>query len=101
MIDHVSIQCADLETSVRFYSGVLRPLGLERIAEVEGAIGYGLERPDVWLRPCTSSDAPPELHLAFRAADQFAVQAFFDAAVTHGTDVIREPQESSEYGSVN
>ena len=42
MLAHVSIQCADLEASARFYDAVLAPLGGGRAMEGDDAIGYGV-----------------------------------------------------------
>jgi catechol 2,3-dioxygenase-like lactoylglutathione lyase family enzyme len=47
MLDHVSIQCADMAASASFYDTVLAPLGGRRIMEFGVAIGYGTpDRPD-------------------------------------------------------
>ena len=68
MIDHVSIQCADLAASARFYDTVLAPLGGRRVLDFGEAIGYGTDR------PCSGSDARRpgegfrESHLAFQGA---------------------------------
>ena len=44
MISHVSIQCADVEASARFFDAVLAPLGGRRVMAFDGAIGYGIPR---------------------------------------------------------
>ena len=50
MLDHVSIQCADLAASAAFYDAVLAPLGGQRVLDFGEAIGYGVPpRPDFWL----------------------------------------------------
>ena len=49
MIDHVSIAVSDLETSAAFYDAVLAPLGLTRIVERDGTIGFGKRHPEFWL----------------------------------------------------
>ena len=41
MIDHLSIQCSDVDASARFYDAVLAPLGGHRIIEFGKVIGYG------------------------------------------------------------
>jgi len=41
MIDHLSIQCSDVDASARFYDAVLAPLGGRRIIEFGKVIGYG------------------------------------------------------------
>jgi catechol 2,3-dioxygenase-like lactoylglutathione lyase family enzyme len=98
MIDHVSIQCKDAETSAAFYDAVLTPLGGERIMEFEGAIGYGVPpMPTFWIAPQQTGHGFRESHLAFRAADRAAVRAFFAAAQASGAEVLYEPKVWPEY----
>jgi catechol 2,3-dioxygenase-like lactoylglutathione lyase family enzyme len=97
MIDHVSIQCADVATSAAFYDSVLAPLGGRRVMEFGDVIGYGTESPDFWLGPHTIGEGFRESHLAFRAPDRAAVQAFFAAAVDAGAEVLHEPRVWPEY----
>ena len=42
MLDHLSIQCADVEASAEFYDRVLSAVGGQRIMEFPGVIGYGV-----------------------------------------------------------
>jgi len=97
MIDHVSIQCADVATSSAFYDTVLAPLGGRRVMEFGDIIGYGTEFPDFWLGPHNTGEGFRESHLAFQAPDRAAVQAFFDAAVGAGAEVLHEPRVWLEY----
>ena len=41
MLDHLGIQCADMEASAAFYDAVLAPLGGSRQMDFGVAIGYG------------------------------------------------------------
>jgi len=98
MLDHLTIQCADVSASVRFYDAVLRPLGFEQVMQVEQAIGYGRERrPRFWLGPLTTGEPNREVHIAFAADDRASVHAFFDAAVAVGAPVLHAPREWPEY----
>ena len=98
MIDHVSIQCADVATSIAFYDAVLAPLGGRRILEYGTVIGYGVPpMPDFWLGPRLTGEGFRETHLAFEAPDRAAVRAFFEAAVAAGAEVLHEPRVWSEY----
>ncbi|MEU7901752.1 VOC family protein [Actinoplanes sp. NPDC049118] len=97
MLDHVGIQCADLAASAAFYDAVLAPLGLRRLMDFEVAMGYGAERPDFWIGVFDSGQGFRESHLAFRAADRAAVDAFFAAAVAAGAEVLHEPAVRPEY----
>jgi catechol 2,3-dioxygenase-like lactoylglutathione lyase family enzyme len=98
MLDHVSIQCADVTASARFYDTVLGPIGGGRILEFGPVIGYGTpERPDFWIGPLQTGGPNRENHIAFTAASRAAVRAFFDAAVSLGAEVLYEPKEWPEY----
>ncbi len=98
MLDHVSIQCADPATSAAFYDAVLEPLGGARIMEFGPVIGYGVPpMPDFWIGPQQTGEGFRESHLAFSAPDRDAVQAFFDAAVAAGAEVLHEPRVWPEY----
>lgn len=98
MLDHVGIQCTDLARSASFYDAVLAPLGVVRVMDVGVAIGYGVGRkPRLWIGEHETGDGFRESHIAFTAADQGAVRAFFDAAVTVGAEVLHEPRLWPEY----
>ncbi|MEP7191468.1 MAG: hypothetical protein ABI903_01235 [Actinomycetota bacterium] len=49
MLDHLSIQCSNLDASAHFYDGVLAPLGCRRITDFGKVIGYGTDFPTFWL----------------------------------------------------
>ena len=52
MLDHVSIQCADLTASVAFYDNVLAPLGGRRILDLRrGDRRRVPPMPDFWIGP--------------------------------------------------
>jgi catechol 2,3-dioxygenase-like lactoylglutathione lyase family enzyme len=97
MIDHVSIQCADVARSAEFYDAVLAPLGGRRVLEFGGAIGYGTNAPTFWIGRQETGEGFREAHLAFSAPDRDAVTAFFEAAVEHGAPVLHEPRLWPEY----
>jgi len=98
MLDHVSIQCADLAASAAFYDAVLAPLGGRRVLDFGEAIGYGVPpMPDFWLGRRSTGDGFRESHLAFTAPDRAAVHAFFEAATARGAEVLHEPRVWPEY----
>jgi len=98
MIDHVSIQCSDAAASAAFYDAVLAPLGGGRVMAFGPVVGYGVgDKPDFWIGPQATGDGFRESHLAFAAADRAAVNAFFDAAVALGAEVLHEPRLWPEY----
>jgi catechol 2,3-dioxygenase-like lactoylglutathione lyase family enzyme len=97
MLDHLSIQAADLTASLAFYDAVLTPLGGGRLMETPGAVGYGTDRPSFWVGDWQTGTGFRESHIAFVAPDRASVQAFFNAAVEAGAEVLYEPKIWSQY----
>jgi catechol 2,3-dioxygenase-like lactoylglutathione lyase family enzyme len=98
MLDHLSIQCADVAASAAFYDAVLAPLGGGRVLDFGEVIGYGTPgRPDFWIGGRATGEGFRESHIAFAAPDRAAVRAFFEAAVAHGAEVLHEPRLWPEY----
>lgn len=98
MLDHLGIQCADVQASATFYDAVLTPLGASRIMDFGVAIGYGIPpKPDFWIGVFDSGEGFRESHIAFEARDRAAVRAFFDAAIAAGAEVLHEPRLWPEY----
>jgi len=98
MIDHLSIQCADVAASAAFYDAVLAPLGGRRVMEGGPAIGFGIPpRPTFWLGPRATGEGFRECHIAFVAPDRAAVTSFFDAATAAGAEVLHAPRVWPEY----
>ena len=98
MIDHVSIQCADVTASAKFYDAVLATIGGSRVMDFGQVIGYGTEgKPDFWIGPQAPGGGFRESHLAFAAPSRAAVRAFFEAAAGAGADVLHEPRTWPEY----
>ncbi len=93
MIDHVTIVVGEYERAKSFYMGSLSALGYELVMElsrdqipnlpVEKTCGLGVSgKSDLWLRP--TKDALVSTHVAFRAPDRAAVDAFYRAALASG-----------------
>jgi catechol 2,3-dioxygenase-like lactoylglutathione lyase family enzyme len=98
VLDHLSIQCADVALSAQFYDAVLLGLGAGRVLDFGSVIGYGTEgKASFWLSPLAGGAPNRELHIAFRAEDRAAVLRFFDAAVRAGAEVLHEPRVWPEY----
>jgi catechol 2,3-dioxygenase-like lactoylglutathione lyase family enzyme len=98
MLDHLSIQCADVAASATFYDAVLAPLGGTRILDFGQYIGFGVPpMPDFWIGAQTTGEGFRESHIAFTASDRATVRAFFDAAVAAGAEVLHEPRVWPEY----
>jgi catechol 2,3-dioxygenase-like lactoylglutathione lyase family enzyme len=98
VLDHVSIQCADLEASGAFYDAVLATIGGGRILDLDDVIGYGVPpMPDFWLGRQRTGEGFRESHIAFSAPDRAAVRAFFEAAQGAGAEVLHAPRVWPEY----
>ena len=98
MLDHVSIQCADVTAGAAFYDAVLAPLGGARVMDFGPVVGYGIPpMPDFWIGPQATGEGFREAHIAFVAPDRAAVQAFFDTAVSVGAEVLHAPRLWPEY----
>ncbi|HUO47973.1 MAG TPA: VOC family protein [Acidimicrobiales bacterium] len=98
MLDHVSIQCEDVAAGAAFYDAVLAPLGGTRVMDFGEVIGFGTAgKPEFWIGPNASGGSNREAHLAFAAADRAAVDAFFEAAVAAGAEVLHRPRLWPEY----
>lgn len=90
MIDHTGINVGNLALSKRFYQSVLSTLGYVVRLEFEAAVGFGADSPgndddpggDFWI----SQGDPfvPRSHIAFRAASEAQVVAFYAAALAAG-----------------
>jgi len=98
VLDHLSIQCADVAVSAAFYDAVLATLGGGRLMDFGNVIGYGSDdKPDFWIGPRATGEGFRESHLAFAADDVEAVDAFFRAAVDAGAEPLHEPRKWPEY----
>ncbi len=99
VLDHLGIQCEDMDAAAAFYDTVLAPLGGARIKDYEVAIGYGGPdgKPDFWIGRLEEGTTNRPTHHCFTAADRAAVDAFFAAAVAAGAEVLHEPRVWPEY----
>lgn len=98
MLDHLAIQCTDIEASAAFYDTVLPTIGGQRIMDFGEVLGYGVPpMPDFWLGRQTAGSGFRESHIAFSAPDREAVHRFFDAAVGAGAEVLHPPRVWPEY----
>lgn len=99
MIDHLSIQCEDVERSAEFYDAVLATIGGRRILEFEGpVIGYGIPpMPNFWLCPHDTGVGFRESHIAFTSPDRATVDRFLEVAIELGAEVLHEAKVWPEY----
>ena len=84
MIDHVTLNVADVDAAKAFYEAALRPVGYELAMDFVGGAGFAADgKPDFFLAERGEPSSP--VHVAFKAADRKTVDAFnrgdFDAAL--------------------
>jgi catechol 2,3-dioxygenase-like lactoylglutathione lyase family enzyme len=98
MIDHLGINCADLEAAKSFYDRVLGTLGFTRQMDFDVAVGYGPDgHPAFWISRFDDMGPNREVHLAFAAPDAAHVRAFHEAAVGLGAETLHQPRLWPEY----
>jgi catechol 2,3-dioxygenase-like lactoylglutathione lyase family enzyme len=101
MIDHISIGASDLGTAGRFYDAVFAPLGVTRLSNGDGALGYGKDEAAFWVLAADglrADDARPGVHFCFVAPSRAAVDAFHRAALAEGGRDNGAPGIRADYG---
>lgn len=87
MIHHVSLGTNDVERSKRFYDAVLPIVGIVRMAEDEGGLGYGCGtfhfsvQVPIDGQPATVGNGT---HIAFAVESRSMVDQFYAAALANG-----------------
>jgi catechol 2,3-dioxygenase-like lactoylglutathione lyase family enzyme len=86
-LDHVAISTADYATSLAFYEKALAPLGVTTHMKFEGeegnTAGLGADDPSLWIGD-GGKLTEGRLHIALRAPNRAAVDAFYAAAIAAG-----------------
>ena len=89
IIDHISLNVADLAVMTAFYEKALAPLGVKIMMrfgkEVTGSFeiaGLGREKPFLWIAEVGKTE--PRMHIALRADSHAEVDAFYKAAMAAG-----------------
>jgi catechol 2,3-dioxygenase-like lactoylglutathione lyase family enzyme len=98
MIDHVTVQVADVSRSRSVYEALLAALGAAPLATDGEGVGFcDGQGCGFWLIPA-QRDERRELHVAFTAATRRQVHDFHEAAVALGLEVLHPPQMFDRYG---
>ncbi len=87
MIDHVSIGVRDIAASARLYQAILATIGLVKLVERDGTIGFGKSYPEFWLNARTDMTATHDgtgAHICLRTRGRESVDAFHAAALAAG-----------------
>jgi catechol 2,3-dioxygenase-like lactoylglutathione lyase family enzyme len=100
MIDHVSVEVAELKEAAEFYEAVLATIGYVKLIEEAGTVGFGKKYPDFWLnyRPNKQKAADDSgFHVCLRASSMEAVNAFYQTAMASGARTSGKPGFRPEY----
>ena len=101
ILHHLSLPVSNLKRSAEMYDAALARLGFRRVAEAPGFIGYGTEagRDQFALMEVAEvQSAQAGFHLAFGADSTANVDAFHEAACSHGADDNGSPGLRPHYG---
>jgi catechol 2,3-dioxygenase-like lactoylglutathione lyase family enzyme len=102
MLDHLSLQCADVGAAADFYTRVFAACGVRELMRYDGPGGavVGLCGPDsfprLWLGTAVDTGVRP-VHVALIAPAREAVDAVFVAAKATGTEILHAPRNWPEY----
>ena len=102
MLDHLALQCADVQAATDFYLRVFAPCGVREVMRFDPPEGtvVGLSGPDgqprLWFGPMEGPGNRP-VHLALTAPSRQAVDDVFAAAQASGTEILHEPRVWPEY----
>ena len=108
IIDHIGLTVKNTQISDRFYEKVLKPLGIVKIIEVQGWMGYGHQdnpnKAEFWFGENDDSQKNIPLHIAFAAQSRQMVDEFYKAAINAGATCngkpgIREIYHPNYYGA--
>ena len=100
MIDHVSVGVRDLHRATAFYEAVLGTLGLQKLMEHAGAVGFGKNHAEFWLNHRPELPAPTEdngCHICLRAASTEKVDEFYALAMSLGATSSGAPGLRPQY----
>jgi catechol 2,3-dioxygenase-like lactoylglutathione lyase family enzyme len=97
MYDHIGLKVKDLAASIRFYENALAPLGHVLGSHDDTYAGLDPKgAPALWLYAAKGAKGPGT-HIAFRAADHKAVDAFYKAGLKAGAQDNGGPGPRPDY----
>ena len=102
MLDHLALQCADVDDAAGFYLRVFAPCRVQQAMRLDAREGtvVGLSGSDgfpmLWFGPMEDTGSRP-VHLALTAPSRAAVDEVFTLARDSGAEILHEPAEHPEY----
>lgn len=101
ILDHVGLKVSDFDRSFALYREALATLGIDVLADMsfgrDRVAGFGKEHPTFWIS--NGADARGETHVAFTAASQAEVEAFYSVALSMGARDNGAPGLRAQYHS--
>ena len=99
MYDHIGLQVKDMESSTRFYTAILRPLGAMLTSSDVSYAGFGPSKDQsmLWLH-LTTSKPVGGTHVAFQAASRSDVDRFHRVGLQAGGRDNGAPGVRADYG---
>lgn len=98
MLHHLVLEVSDLQRSARFYDALLTPLGWRRHANGDGAIGYGISRPILFITERASVRAEGTL-VSLGTPGIAAIKAAWEGGCQAGGASVSTPGEPGGHGS--
>ena len=85
MYDHIGLKVGNIDTSVRFHTAALAPLGYVLCSRDDSGAGFGPKgEPALWLYLRKGDRKAAGAHIAFRAPDHAAIKKFHSEGVKAG-----------------
>jgi catechol 2,3-dioxygenase-like lactoylglutathione lyase family enzyme len=96
MFDHIGLRVKDLDAAARLYAAMLAPLGHVSGARDATYAGFGpKDKPALWLHADRKGGGS---HVALKAANRAAVDAFYRAGLEAGAKDNGKPGVRTDYG---
>jgi catechol 2,3-dioxygenase-like lactoylglutathione lyase family enzyme len=95
ILDHLGLHVSDLERSRAFYVAALAPLGITLLRQHGGHLGFGRDKPDLWISVAPRPPSP--VHVALLARSREEVDAFHAAALAAGAKDNGAPGPRPQY----
>jgi catechol-2,3-dioxygenase len=84
MFDHVLLNVSNRKESMKFYTPVLRVLGIKTLYDQRDYTAYGTDSFHFWLHESEIKDVARKVHLAFSAGSRKQVDEFYQTALAAG-----------------
>lgn len=100
MINHLTINTLDFNRAKAFYGAALAPIGYTQVFEHPGSVCFAdaSDADSIWVSTAKQGVTPTPVHIAFTAADEASVRAFYDAALKAGATDNGKPGPRPDYG---